>query len=266
MLSRTVSASNVVPAIVSKSIPIISKLRHTGLFNMTKRGFLTEIPAYMKGVRMSFGKFDKSLGPGLNWAIPIYHKVYKVDMRHNVVDLKQQSVISSDGVTLYVDATAQYKIVDDAKAILNVSGVGSAVLERCQMQLRNHLSACDVNDILRKQGDISKQVTESLAQLEEEWGTKVLSVQIKNISFDESMRRAMATEAEAHRSAQAKVINAKADVETAEEYNKAAKIYAENPVTLRLREFQLWSSVSKNPASTIYVVPSNICDLLSKKN
>ena len=77
----------------------------------------------------------------------------------------------------------------------------------------------------------------------------------------------MAVRAEADRNAEAKIINAKADVETAKQYDEAAKIYRENLVTLRLREYQLWHSVSKNPCTTIYVVPSNALDFFkdSKK-
>ena len=79
------------------------------------------------------------------------------------------------------------------------------------------------------------------------------------------MRRALAVKAEADRNAEAKIINAKADVETAKEYNEAAKIYEENPVTLRLREFQLWSSVSKNPNATMFVIPSNLSALVTSR-
>jgi regulator of protease activity HflC (stomatin/prohibitin superfamily) len=87
---------------------------------------------------------------------------------------------------------------------------------------------------------------------------------LKDISFDESMTRAMAVKAEADRNAQAKLINAEADIQTAELYSKAAKIYSENPITLRLREFQLWNSVSKNPNNTIYVVPSSLLDKIGR--
>lgn len=75
------------------------------------------------------------------------------------------------------------------------------------------------------------------------------------------MKKAMSITADATRQADAKIINARADIETAKQYNEAAKIYAENPMTVRLREFQLWNSVSKNPGSTLFVVPSNLLDL-----
>jgi len=219
----------------------------------------------MRGVRLSLGKFSGVLEPGLNLKVPIYHQVYKVDMRETLTQIPRQSLVSGDNVTIHVDASVQYKTIDAQKAILNVSGVQNSLIEKCQMQLRNILSTMDVNSILHKRGEISQKVIGELSQIENDWGIKVISVQIKDISFDESMKRAMATEAEAHRNAQSKIINAQADIETAKLYKEAAEIYAENPVILRLREFQLWSSISKNPNNTIYVVPSNICDLISSK-
>ena len=78
------------------------------------------------------------------------------------------------------------------------------------------------------------------------------------------MLRAYAVEEEARQNAKAKVINAKADVKTAREYSHAAKIYAENPLTMRLREFQLWQNVSQNPGCSVYVVPSDLLNRVSK--
>lgn len=154
------------------------------------------------------------------------------------------------------------RVVNSNKALLNVSDIWKAIGEKCQMQLRDVLSSMKVNDILHKRDKVCQGVIDKLASIEEDWGVKVLAVQLKDISFDESMKRAMATKAEADRQAEAKVINAEADVSTAEMYKKAAAIYAENPVTLRLREFQLWSSVATNPNSTIFVVPSNVLDFV----
>lgn len=258
-----------VPKIISKlNFPFNSNKLIQGDFMkkqidlMGSRNIVTIIPQYMEGVRMNFGKLGKILQPGLRLKIPIYHQVYKVDMREDIVKIPKQSLVSADNVTIHIDASVQYKVVDAKKSVLNVSNVEYSLTERCQMQLRNLLSSMNVNDILHKQGDISRTIINDLTQVENNWGIKIISVQIKDISFDESMKRAMATQAEANRQAEAKLINARADVETAKLYKEAAESYSENEVSLRLREFQLWSSVSKNPNNTIYVVPSNICDFV----
>ena len=130
------------------------------------------------------------------------------------------------------------------------------------MAIRQELSNYEINEILECRQEMGKRMLLSLSKEEENWGLKFFSLDIQDIQFDEVMKRAMSVKAEADRNALAKVINAEADVKTAEMYKKAAEIYKENPITLRLREYQLWQSVSKNPSNTIYVVPSNILDVL----
>lgn len=156
----------------------------------------------------------------------------------------------------------QFKITDPKKALLNVQNVDHNTVEKCKMVLRNLLGQMEINEVLKSKSQISLETKEKLEQVERDWGIEILATEITDIKFDDSMTKAMAVKAESDRMAEAKIINAKADVETAKQYAEAAKIYSENPITMRLREFQLWSSVSKNPGSTIYVVPSNLLDFI----
>lgn len=229
---------------------------------MPTRNFITVIHQGSMGVRTSLGKFDCVLEPGLRLCIPIYHDVTHVDMRERIESLSKQHIVSYDAVTITVDASVQYKIVDAKQAILNIKDVRSAIVERCQMQLRTVLSTLSVNDILHQRDIISNKVINELKQIEKEWGVQISSVQIKDISFDESLKKSMSLVAEGERNNLVKQLNARADVEAAKIYAEASKIYTENPISLRLREFQLWQNVSNNPNTTIYVVPSNICDFM----
>lgn len=230
-----------------------------------RRNFFRIIPSWENGVKLGFGKYIDTVEPGMRLNIPFYHRIYKVNMADRVQDMSKQSLISKDNVTFYIDSSIQYRVIDAKKAIICVTDLDSMLLDRCQMALRTILSRLEINEILHDLSDTSNKIKESLEFLEEQWGVEISSVQLKDISFDETMRRAMATKAEADRNAEAKIINANADIKTAQIYSEAAKIYAEDPITLRLREFQLWQSVSKNPNNTMYVVPSNILDFFKKK-
>lgn len=229
-----------------------------------RRNLFTIVPEYKRGIRLGFGKFQSELAPGIRLNIPIYHNVALMDLRDKVHTIPTMQVISADNVTFEVDASMQYKCIDAKKALLNVSNVESAISERCKMELRDKLSSMTINGILQNKSEISKAVLDVMGKIKDDWGMEISTIQIKDIKFDESMKKAMSTVAEATRQAEAKIINAKSDIETAKQYNEAAKIYSENPMTVRLREFQLWNSVSKNPGSTIYVVPSNLLDSLGK--
>lgn len=237
----------------------------TTLSNPTnKRTFFTIVPEYKRGIRLNFGKFGSELQPGIRLNIPFFHKIALMDIRDKVHTIPTMQVISRDNVTFEVDASMQYKCIDSKKALLNVADVDNSISERCKMELRDKLSSMEINDALQKKSEISKSVLDAMSKIKDDWGMDISTIQIKDIKFDESMKKAMSTVAEATRQAEAKVINARSDVETAKQYSEAAKIYSENPITLRLREFQLWNSVSKNPAASIYVVPSNLLDYFRK--
>ena len=229
------------------------------------RPFFTVVPQYQRGVRLGFGKYVGMVEPGIRLKIPFYHQIHKMDTRDFVMDIPKQSLISMDNVTYYVDASVQYKVVDVYKAVLNTSELSHNLMERVKGEIRDALSAKEINEILHNRGNMSERILKELKSVEDGWGIKIEKVQLRDIAFDDSMKKAMAIKAEADRNAEAKVINARADVETAKQYHEASKIYGENPLTMRLREFQLWNSVSKNPGSTIVVVPSNIVDLLASR-
>lgn len=251
---------------ISKVSKVSSRFLTTKPISKTiqKRTFFSIVPEYERGIRLSLGKFTSEVQPGLRLNLPIYHSFYTLDTREKLHTIPTMQVISADNVTFEVDASMQYRFLDTKKALLNVANVDSSVVERCKMELRDKLSSMTINDVLQKKSEISKSVLEAMSKIKDDWGVDISTIQIKDIKFDETMKKAMSTIAEATRQAEAKVINARSDIETAKQYNEAAKIYAENPMTIRLREFQLWHSVSKNPGSTIFVVPSNLLENIPK--
>ena len=186
-------------------------------------------------------------------------------MRDRVQNLPHQEVITKDGVTCRVDAAIQYKVINAEKAVLGVCKPGHAVSDRAQVSLREVLGENSVDDILHQRGKLSSTIKDRLLHLENEWGIAIDMIQIKDLSFDESMTRAMAKEAEAERTAKSKVIHAKADIVTAEQYEKAAAIYNENPITMKLRELHLWQSVAKEKGTTLFIVPSDSLNALRTK-
>lgn len=239
-------------------------LKAASLLAPQTRSFFCIVPQNCRGIRLNFGRFSTSLEPGIRLELPFYHNILLLDIREKIETIPTVRAISSDSVTFSVDASVQFKIIDTKKALLNVRDAGAELLEKCKMELRGHLSLATITEILQRKTEISKTVLDSVTPTALEWGIEVSSIQIKDIEFDESMKNAMTTVAEATRHAEAKVINARSDVETAKQYHQAARIYSENPMSVRLREFQLWQSVSRNEGTTIYVVPSNLLDFVNQ--
>ena len=218
-----------------------------------------------QGICLTLGKYKgKLMEPGFHYRVPMFQKFYRINLRERVDDIARQILVSRDGVTCHVDACIQWQIVDSAKAFFAVDNVAQSVVEIACLEIRNLLSSLEVNDMLQRRGQVSNMILDNMKPMEERWGVQVSRVELRDIKFDESMTRAMAVKAEADRNAEAKIINAQADVETAKKYKEASEIYVDNPVSLRLREYQLWQSISHSPSSTIYVVPSGIADFLTK--
>jgi len=236
------------------------------LSQLQKRNFFRIVNENQRGVRLIFGKFDKVLEPGIRLSIPIIHQFDKVDIRDQMSIIPQQQLISKDNVSLTVDASVQYRVSDVYKAYFKVEDYEDNVIERCKMQIRDVLSSMEVNEILHNKSEINNKFMDKIGDIKDDWGITISRIQLQDISFDESVKRSMAMKAEADRNAEAKIINARADTETAKQYAEAAKIYAENPITMRLREFQLWSGIANKPNNTFFVIPSNLLDFINKKH
>jgi len=230
--------------------------------SVPRRNFLTIIPQYERGVRFNFGKYAATCQPGLRLDIPLFHTIHHVDMRDQVQYLSQQEIISKDNVSCKVDAAIQYKVLDAAKSVINVQSLEHSLLELAQLSIREVLGGLTIDELLHNREDLSNVLRNRLKTVSDNWGVEVHAVQLKDVCFEECMKRAMAMTAEAERTAQSKLIHASADIEVAKKYSVAAEIYAENPVTLKLREFQLWQSVAKEPNNFLAVIPSTILDMV----
>ena len=230
------------------------------------RNFFTVVYPHERVLHTRLGSFKQTMQPGLNFYIPLVDSYYRVDVRTVTTSLPTQEIISRDNVSYHVDAEMQWKIVDPYKSFFNVENVKSDVPIRGQLALRDVMSSLDVDQFLQERDTVSNMVTHQLKDLEEEWGVQVSLVQVRNIVFDSNMKRAMARKAEATRTAEAKFINAEADVKTSEKYAEAAKNYQNDPITLRLREFDLWQGVSREKNNTIYVVPTNLMDMFGSSS
>jgi erythrocyte band 7 integral membrane protein len=235
-----------------------------------KRNFLRIVPQNYRGIRTFLGAYEKNkrvgnyLTPGLWFRIPFVHQINLISIEEQIYGTGSISLLSADNVAFTVDATIHAKAKDNEvdKAILNVHNVWDSLAKVCKNELRKILSTMTIDEILKSKNTISISVLAGVSQSAEEWGIKVIDVTINDIILNSSMLNAMGAIAEATRQAEAKIISAKADIEVAQQYNQSAQIYNENPITMRLRELDAWKSISKNPATTIYVVPSDLTTIL----
>jgi regulator of protease activity HflC (stomatin/prohibitin superfamily) len=206
---------------------------------------------YERGVVFTFGRFTGVKGPGLIILIPLIQRMVKVDLRVVVLDVPTQDVISRDNVSVKVNAVVYFRIVDPAKAIIQVANPFEATSQLAQTTLRSVLGQHELDEMLSQRDKLNIDVQRILDQQTDAWGIKVTAVELKHIDLDESMIRAMAKQAEAERTRRAKIIHAEGEKQAAQQLVEAARMLGTEPKALQLRYLQTLSDLSNEKTSTI---------------
>lgn len=206
---------------------------------------------YERGVIFTFGRFTGVKGPGLIILIPLVQRMVKVDLRVVVLDVPTQDVISRDNVSVKVNAVVYFRIVDPAKAIIQVANPFEATSQLAQTTLRSVLGQHELDEMLSQREKLNADVQRILDQATDAWGIKVTTVELKHVDLDESMIRAMAKQAEAERTRRAKIIHAEGEKQAASMLVEAAQALGTDSKALQLRYLQTLSDLSNEKTSTI---------------
>jgi regulator of protease activity HflC (stomatin/prohibitin superfamily) len=206
---------------------------------------------YEKGVVFRFGKIVGMKEPGLNWIIPFFEQLRKVDMRTITLPIPNQKIITKDNVSVDVSAVAYYHVVDPVKSIVSIENVMSAINQIAQTSIRNIVGKFQLDEILSEREKINKDIAVVLDSHTENWGVVVQVVEIKDIELPESMQRAMAKQAEAEREKRAKIIAAEGEFAASQKLADTADIMQAHPIALQLRNLQTMAEISVEKNSTI---------------
>ena len=206
---------------------------------------------YERGVIFTLGRFTGIKGPGLIIVIPVIQQMSRVDLRTIVLDVPKQDVISRDNVSVKVNAVVYFRIVDPAKAIIQVANPFEATSQLAQTTLRSVLGQHELDEMLSQREKLNSDVQKILDDSTDIWGIKVSHVEIKHVDLDESMIRAMAQQAEAERSRRAKVIHADGEKQAAAALVEAARELGADPRAIQLRYLQTLSGLSASGTTTI---------------
>jgi len=220
---------------------------------------------YERGVRFTLGKYSGLMNPGLRLIVPLIQTWEKVDLRVKAVDVPSQECVSKDNVSLKVNAVLYYKVSSADKAILEVETFGYAVSQLAQTTMRNIVGEFELDDILQKREEISQKIQQIVDKDTDPWGIKVSKIEIKDIELPDTMKRAMAHQAEAERDRRARITLALGESQAAEKLAQAAKIIGKEPSGLQLRLFQTMSEIASEKNSTIILpVPTELIEYIKK--
>lgn len=217
------------------------------------------IQEWERGVIFRLGRLAGIKGPGVRFILPIVDRMQKVSMQRDVIDVPPQDVITSDNVTVSVNAVAFYRVFDPAKAIIDVRDFRQQTFQLVQTTLRSVVGQFEMDHILKERDSVNVRVQTLVDEATEPFGVKVGGVEIKDVGLPQSMQRAMAKEAEAERERRAKVIHATGEFQAAQQLADAAELMAEHPAALQLRFLQTLTEISVEKNSTIiFPVPVDI--------
>jgi regulator of protease activity HflC (stomatin/prohibitin superfamily) len=169
------------------------------------------VSQYEKGLVERFGKYDRTVDPGLRLIIPFIESLRRVDMREQVVDVPPQEVITKDNVVVTVDAVVYYQATDPVKLKYNVANFILAATKLAQTNLRNIVGDLDLDQALTSRERINTQLREILDEATDVWGTRVVRVEIQRIDPPPDVTEAMHRQMKAERTRRAIVTEAEGD-------------------------------------------------------
>jgi regulator of protease activity HflC (stomatin/prohibitin superfamily) len=210
------------------------------------------INEYQRGVLFRLGRMMAVVEPGFNLILPFGLDVMrKVDMRTFTIDVAKQEVITRDNVPVVVDAVVYFNVFDPTLAVNKVADYTKSTSLLAQTILRSVLGQHELDEMLAKRAELGQILKQLLDEATDPWGIKVTAVEIKAVELAETMKRAMARQAEAERERRAKVIAAEGELQASEKLAQAATVMAAAPSSIQLRYLQTLSEIAVEKNSTI---------------
>jgi regulator of protease activity HflC (stomatin/prohibitin superfamily) len=224
---------------------------------------LKVVKEYERGVVFRLGRVKGARGPGLIILIPALERMTKVNLQTITLDLEPQDVITKDNVTISVNAVLYFKVVDPVNAVVAIQDYFFATNRIAEGTLRSTLGQHELDELLSHRDRINDQLQGQIDQLTEAWGIKVVSVEVKDVDLPDTMRRAMAKQAEAERERRAKIIAAEGEFAASQRLAEAGAVLGSQPESMELRRLQTLAEVAVEHNSTIiFPIPVEILELL----
>ena len=218
---------------------------------------------YEQGVLFRLGRVIAVRMPGLRFIIPVVDRLQLVSLRIVTMPIQSQGIITQDNVSVDISAVAYYRVVNAVKSVVAIEDVAAAINQIAQTTLRKVVGRHSLDQTLSETERINSDIREILDALTLEWGVEVTLVELKDIQLPESMKRAMARQAEAEREKRAKIIAAEGEAIAAVALGAASDTMMAHPVALQLRNLQSLVEIGVDKNSTV-VFPAPLMSTIAE--
>jgi regulator of protease activity HflC (stomatin/prohibitin superfamily) len=219
---------------------------------------------YERGVQFRLGKVkDGARGPGLIFIAPLVDRVHRVSLRIVTMPIQSQGIITKDNVSVDVSAVAYFRIKDAVRSVVAIENVDEAISQIAQTTLRAVVGRHTLDETLSETENINSDIRAILDVQTEDWGVEVTVVELKDIQLPDTMKRAMARQAEAEREKRAKIIAAEGEALAAGELAHASDVMMAHPLALQLRNLQSLVEIGVDKNTTV-VFPAPLMSTINE--
>jgi regulator of protease activity HflC (stomatin/prohibitin superfamily) len=221
------------------------------------------VKQYEEGVLFRLGRVLGTRQPGFRLIIPIVDNLRRVSLRIVTMPIQSQGIITRDNVSVDVSAVAYFRVVDAVKSVVAIENVDSAIDQIAQTTLRKVVGQHTLDETLSETDRINLDIRAILDKTTADWGIEVTLVELKDIQLPDSMKRAMARQAEAEREKRAKIINAEGESLAAAALGDASDVMMAHPLALQLRNLQSLVEIGADKNSTV-VFPAPLMSTIAE--
>jgi regulator of protease activity HflC (stomatin/prohibitin superfamily) len=213
---------------------------------------------------LRIGRFAGVRGPGIFLLLPwIERTPFTVDLRTVTSSFTADQTLTKDNVPVNVDTIIFWRVIDPARAVLEVANYATAVIGAAQAALRDIIGKNDLSRVLGERAELDMAITETLDAQTEPWGIKVSAVRMRDVKIPDILQDAMSRVAQADRERQARVILGDSEVMVAQRFSEAGAVYENNPMALHLRGMNMLYEVMRTGGATTVIVPSTAVESMN---
>ncbi len=222
-----------------------------------------QVREWERGIVLRLGRFRGTLQPGISWVIPGFDSVVQlVDMRIRSTHFKAEDTLTKDTVPVNVDAVMFWVVFDAEKAILEVEQYLSTVSWAAQTTLRDVIGRSELVRMITDREALDEELRDIIDAKTHDWGITVQSVEIRDVMIPRTLEDAMSRKAQADRERESRIILAESEQRVADEMQRAARRYKDDPVALQLRAMNVTYESIKE-ADSLIVIPSGMADSIN---